>query len=108
MSFSGCSHLEARLSAKVFGEVQGVFFRAATVEEAVKLGVSGRVANADDGTVEVEAEGERDALESLLAWLHVGPPAARVEKVEFSWGACAGDFRGFHAEKTFGGRGPSP
>ena len=66
----------------VRGKVQGVFFRASTREQAVKLGLSGYAKNLPDGRVEVLAEGDASALDALERWLHVGPPMARVESVE--------------------------
>jgi len=63
----------------VGGGVQGVFFREAARERALRLGVMGWVRNALDGTVLVHAEGAADAVEDLLAFLAEGPPAARVE-----------------------------
>lgn len=68
----------------VTGRVQGVFFRASTARAAHDLGLTGRVWNRKDGAVEVAAEGSPEALASLEAWLHRGPPAARVERVECS------------------------
>ncbi len=65
----------------VSGKVQGVFFRASTRERALDLGVSGRATNLPDGRVEVIADGDAGALDALEAWLHDGPPAARVESV---------------------------
>jgi len=62
--------------------VQGVFFRDATVSRARELGVLGWVRNADDGTVQVHAEGPAQAVDELVAFLGEGPPAARVEGVE--------------------------
>jgi acylphosphatase len=61
--------------------VQGVFFRASTREQALKLGVSGYAKNLADGNVEVLACGPDHALDSLQAWLRKGPPSARVESV---------------------------
>jgi acylphosphatase len=49
-----------------------------------------------DGTVEVQAEGDREHLEELLGYLKVGPPAARVEKVEVGWSEYAGSYSGFN------------
>ena len=66
----------------VSGKVQGVFFRASTREQALKLGLRGYAKNLPDGRVEVLAEGEASALGALERWLHVGPPMARVETVE--------------------------
>ena len=65
----------------VTGKVQGVFFRASTRERALDLGLSGRATNLPDGRVDVIAEGAAAALDALEAWLHQGPPAARVESV---------------------------
>ena len=62
----------------VRGRVQGVFFRASTREQALKLGVSGHAKNLADGGVEVLASGSPEALDALHKWLHVGPPSARV------------------------------
>jgi len=40
------------------------------------------VGNTDDGSVELEAEGDPDAVEGFRAWLARGPAAARVDDVE--------------------------
>lgn len=71
-----------RVRAVVSGEVQGVGFRFHAREQATELGLSGWVRNLDDGTVEVEAEGESGAVERMLAWLGRGPRAARVASVD--------------------------
>ena len=68
----------------VSGRVQGVFYRASTREQALRLGLRGHATNLDDGRVEVLAAGDADALETLAGWLHHGPPNARVEAVERS------------------------
>ncbi len=68
--------------ALVRGGVQGVGFREATRREAQRLGVMGWVRNAEDGGVQVHAEGPEAAVEKLLAFLREGPPAARVGDVE--------------------------
>ncbi|HET7563319.1 MAG TPA: acylphosphatase [Rhodanobacteraceae bacterium] len=65
----------------VAGRVQGVFFRASTRAQALRLGLSGYAENLVDGRVEVIAAGSREALDELDGWLHHGPPAARVESV---------------------------
>jgi acylphosphatase len=80
----------------VSGRVQGVFFRGSTQEEAMRLGLAGEVRNLPDGSVEVITEGERRAVEDLLAWCRRGgPPAARVEAVEVRWAAPRGEFQTF-------------
>lgn len=65
----------------VTGRVQGVFFRASTREQALRLGVTGYAKNLADGSVEVVACGNEQALADLDGWLHHGPPSARVENV---------------------------
>jgi acylphosphatase len=59
--------------------VQGVFFRASTREQAVRLGVNGYARNLLDGRVEVVACGNKDSVEALCEWLQLGPPHAQVE-----------------------------
>ncbi|MBE1158762.1 acylphosphatase [Dyella acidiphila] len=65
----------------VSGKVQGVFFRASTREEALKLGLQGHARNLPDGRVEVVAGGTPEALQALEQWLWQGPPAAQVDEV---------------------------
>lgn len=66
----------------VRGLVQGVAFRHHTKLRARELGLLGWVRNQTDGSVEIWAEGEPTAIANLIDWLHVGPPAARVDRVE--------------------------
>lgn len=65
----------------VSGKVQGVFFRASTREQALRLGVRGHARNLPDGSVEVVAAGEDTDLAALERWLHHGPQRARVDAV---------------------------
>jgi len=65
----------------VRGAVQGVGFRDATVSRARELGVMGWVRNCDDDAVRVHAEGPERAVDELVAFLHGGPPLARISRV---------------------------
>ena len=67
---------------KVYGKVQGVFFRHFTVGKANELGVKGFVLNASDGTVEITAQAPEENLNDFISWCHHGPERARVDKVE--------------------------
>jgi acylphosphatase len=64
---------------RVFGRVQGVFFRQWAVNQARTLGVSGWVHNARDGSVEAHLEGGEEAVAKMVEWMRQGPPKARVE-----------------------------
>ncbi|KEQ16718.1 acylphosphatase [Endozoicomonas numazuensis] len=70
--------------ALIEGRVQGVWYRGSTQQEARKLGVTGWAKNLPDGRVEVLMCGEGSALDKLEAWLHKGPPMARVIGVSVS------------------------
>lgn len=67
----------------VSGRVQGVYFRQSTADRATALGLDGWVRNRPDGRVEGVAAGAPEALAQLRTWLDRGPPAARVEAVEW-------------------------
>jgi acylphosphatase len=84
-----------RVHAFVAGVVQGVGFRYFVAREARRLGLAGFVRNLPDGRVEVVAEGERAALERLVAALRSGPPSAEVQDVRVEWSDApdrGGDF----------------
>jgi len=81
---------ETAVRVRVRGRVQGVFFRDSTRRRAAELGVLGWVRNEPDGSVAVHAEGPAAAVEALLAFLHEGPPGARVEAVEAEPAAVEG------------------
>ena len=70
-----------RVRAIVSGRVQGVWYRESCRREAERLGVTGWVRNTPDGSVEIEAEGPRRAVDALLDWARTGPPRARVTGV---------------------------
>ena len=66
------------------GRVQGVGFRAGTRRQALALGVCGSARNLPDGRVEVLAQGDDAAIESLALWLERGPAHARVDGMQRS------------------------
>ena len=69
---------------KIFGIVQGVFYRKSTYDKATELGLKGWVRNCEDGSVEAVFEGEESTVEQILDWCHEGPERARVSGVEVS------------------------
>lgn len=70
-----------RVHVFVSGRVQGVWFRGSTAERARELGLGGWVRNLADGRVEAVFEGPADAVDRALAFVHEGPPHARVDDV---------------------------
>lgn len=80
------------------GQVQGVFFRAWTQQQARELGVNGWVRNCADGSVEAHLEGEEAAIEALIRRLWQGPPSAEVNEVQAE-GACPEGLRGFEVRR---------
>jgi acylphosphatase len=70
------------VKVRVYGIVQGVGFRYFTQQEAHRLGLSGHATNLADGSVEVVAQGESNAVEKLVAWLKAGPRTASVDFIE--------------------------
>lgn len=73
---------ERRVRVVVTGRVQGVFYRASTVDRARELGVSGWVRNLPDGRVEAEFQGPGDAVEAAVDFARSGPPTASVTGAE--------------------------
>jgi acylphosphatase len=86
---------EARAHLFIEGRVQGVFYRSFARDIAHVLGLKGWVKNLRDGRVEALFEGQRDLIERAIKECHMGPPGARVTKVEVEWETFAGDQKGF-------------
>lgn len=91
--------MKTRVHLYISGKVQGVFFRDSARQVAQAAGVSGFVKNLRDGRVEVVAEGEDDAIKTIVQWCHSGPPAASVESVEMHHEVCRGEFSSFEVRK---------
>jgi acylphosphatase len=89
------SHQQVRVHLKIEGRVQGVFFRASTVNQARRLGVTGWVMNCSDGSVEAVAEGTRASVEKLVSWCHHGPPGAAISQVYTKWVEAKDEFQEF-------------
>ena len=82
----------------VRGKVQGVWFRAATQQQALALQLQGYARNLPDGSVEVLAQGDDQCLAALEAWLWQGPPLAEVADVQREDDASAPALSGFTAQ----------
>ncbi|WP_346798187.1 acylphosphatase [Halomonas sp. Bachu 37] len=71
------------IKAWVTGKVQGVWYRRATQDQALKRAVTGYARNLPDGRVEVFMCGKKTAVRELSEWLWQGPEKAHVTHVEF-------------------------
>ncbi|MGH9533863.1 MAG: acylphosphatase [Terriglobales bacterium] len=68
----------------VWGQVQGVGYRAFAARQAAALGLRGWVRNRADGAVEGLAIGAAEPLAAFQRALARGPAAARVERVQMT------------------------
>jgi acylphosphatase len=84
-----------RANLIITGIVQGVFYRASTLEMAQSLSIKGWVCNLPEGGVEIEAEGTQGALEQLADWCQEGPPSADVKTIDIRWMDYRGEFETF-------------
>lgn len=84
----------------VSGRVQGVGYRDAMSDEALRQGVTGWVRNRRDGTVEALLQGPDGAVDALIAWARRGPPLARVDGVEVLSVAQSAPLAGFERLPT--------
>ena len=96
MSVSGDN---ARARLRVVGRVQGVFFRASTREQAIRLALTGWVRNCPDGSVELLAEGNKTKIAELIAWCRHGPRGAEVRDVQVGWEEFEGTFKAFRIDR---------
>ena len=105
--------MRERIVLKIFGRVQGVFFRASVRAKAEELGLAGWVENMPDGSVKITAEGSGDKgtggarsmprqcrqrdgqLQKFISWCKIGTELARVERVEVEWVEAEGKFERF-------------
>ena len=87
--------MNSRAHLFVTGRVQGVFFRLETKHNADRHDVKGWVRNLPDGRVEALFEGEKHAVETLIAFCRQGPSGAQVAKIELTWQTYTGEFDRF-------------
>ena len=64
------------------GRVQRVGFRLFVEDAARRENVTGYVRNDHDGSVEIVAEGDADAVQRLEMAIRRGPPGARVDDIQ--------------------------
>lgn len=91
--------LGRRVKITVKGKVQGVWYRQSTLETANALGIRGWVRNLPNGDVEILAEGETEAINSLIEWCKKGPPLAIVKDIEIVELSYIGNLPDFHIKR---------
>lgn len=81
---------------KVFGRVQGVFFRHSSRIKAKELKLNGYVKNLEDGSAEILIQGEKEAIEKFQEWARKGPFLAKVERIEIETVESTEEFNDFN------------
>ena len=89
------SDLQIRVQAIASGLVQGVNYRWFVLENAKEMSLRGWVRNLPDGRVEVEIEGEKQAVDKLIEAMRKGPMMAHVTGVAVVDLAYEGKYREF-------------
>jgi len=72
---------QTAIAATITGRVQGVGYRYSVMGMAGRLGLTGWVRNAPDGSVETRAQGRGSMLDEFVVFLNQGPRSARVDSV---------------------------
>ena len=87
--------MKKRVHLIISGKVQGVWYRASTREQALKLNLTGWIRNRDSGDVEAIVEGEKVAIQKLISWCSTGPPLAEVKNIIKKFEAYTNEFTDF-------------
>lgn len=88
--------MQKQIILKIFGKVQGVFFRDSSQKRAKELNLSGYVQNEPDGTVLIVAEGEEKGLKEFIEWCqNWSSDYGKVDKVDREWLPATGQLSDF-------------
>lgn len=87
--------MDARAHIIVSGMVQGVGYRFFVSRAARRMKLTGWVKNLLNGEVEIEVEGPKGLIESLIKELPSGNPSAVVRNVEVDWQKPIGKYDDF-------------
>lgn len=87
--------MKTRVHVLISGQVQGVWYRTSTKEQADDLGLTGWVRNTTDGDVEAVFEGEERSVDEMIAWCHQGPQFAQVTDVKVKREPSTDELKGF-------------
>jgi acylphosphatase len=84
-----------QLNIRIFGKVQGVWFRKFVKEQAIRIGITGIVMNEPDGSVFIVAKGLNEQLEEFISYCKHGPELAVVKNIHIEEDEEVKDFDGF-------------
>ena len=87
--------MDVRAHIIVCGIVQGVGYRYFVMRQARRMELTGWVKNLPSGDVEIDVEGPRGLIESLIKELWTGNAWATVRNVDVRWDRYAGQYTGF-------------
>lgn len=87
--------MQKQVTLKIYGRVQGVFFRMHTQRKARTLGLGGWAKNEHDGSVTVVAQGDEDKLKKFVDWTYHGSEFAHVNDVKIEWSEPKENFTNF-------------
>ena len=89
--------LTLSIRLRIYGKVQGVWFRAWTVQEARRLGLDGWVRSCADGSVEAVLAGPEVRVREMVGLCQRGPPSARVARID-EFAEPESGLSGFHQQ----------
>ncbi|VVB67969.1 Acylphosphatase [Candidatus Norongarragalina meridionalis] len=84
-----------RAEIRVFGDVQGVFYRSFVETRARMNNIVGWVKNESDGSVSIVAEGEDADAERFVKAIQVRDGTRHVERTQVIWSEASGAFSDF-------------
>ncbi|MBU1091719.1 acylphosphatase [Patescibacteria group bacterium] len=88
--------MKKRIVLKIYGRVQGVFFRDSTKRKAEELDLLGWVRNEAGGAVQIVAEGEEENLKKLVEWCRDGGlEYAKIDNIDIEWQKPSNQFNSF-------------
>jgi len=70
--------MKKRIHIKIYGRVQGVWFRKWAQSKADEFGISGWVKNESNGSLGLQAEGNEAGLSRFVEECHAGPEKAII------------------------------
>ncbi len=83
-----------RVRVLIYGSVTGVFFRSNIRKRAYSLRIKGCVRNINKG-VEAVFEGKENDINKIIEFCKIGPPGAKVDKVEIIYEEYKNEFKEF-------------